>query len=210
MKQYDVVFKKFGQKEGCQHIATRFALKGIEEIIKKQNINTVFEFGIGIGTIPYLLGSLRKKILYYGTEDNEFCLNAIKENLPFNELNIEFNLLNNYYEFKENFKFDLIIIDGKFEDIEFLKRIAHNKTIIFIEGDRASQQEIIQAAFPFALKNRIVCIRKHQKDSPFYKEENNNFEGGYTIFQLNTNFISKINWFKTKLETSIKYRFRDN
>lgn len=210
MKQYDIVFKIFGKKEGCQHIATRFALKGIEEIIKNKNIKTVFEFGIGIGTIPYLIGSLNNKITYYGTEDNEFCLNAIKENLPLKELNIEFNLLNKYDEFKENFQFDLIIIDGKFEDIEFLKRIAHKNTIIFIEGDRAEQQELVKKAFPFSLKNRIVCITKNQKNSPFYNEENNNFEGGYTVFRLNTNFINKMSWYKTKLVTSIKYRFRDN
>ena len=209
MKQYNIVFEKFGQKEGSQHIAARFALKGLEEIIKKKNIKTVFEFGIGIGTIPYLIGSLDNKIRYYGTEDNEFCLNALKENLPLSELNIEFNLLKKYDDFNENITFDLIIIDGKFDDIEFIQKIVHKKTIIFVEGDRASQQEFIQRVFPFALKNRIVCMTKNQKDSPFYKEVNNSFEGGYTIFSLSTDFISKMSWFKTKLETAIKYRLRE-
>lgn len=208
MKYFDTVFKIFCQKEGCQHIATRFALKGIEEIIISKNVKSVFEFGIGIGTIPFLIGKLNRDILYFGTENNEFCLNAIKENLPLNELSIDFNLINSYDEFNKEFKFDLIIIDGKFDDVDFIKRIVHSNTIIFIEGDRVDQQNFIQSVFPYSLKNRIISIEKNKEGSPFYEENKNSYEGGYTIFRLNSNIFNKIAWFRDKLKTFLNYKLR--
>lgn len=208
MKQYNSVFTIFSQKEGCQHIATRFALKGIEEIIISKNVKSVFEFGIGIGTIPYLIGKLNRDVLYFGTENNDFCLNAIQENLPLQELSIDFNLLNSYEQFNQDVKFDLIIIDGKFDNTAFIKKIVHQNTIIFIEGDRIDQQKFIQSVFPNSLKSRRVSLEKNKIGSPFYDENKVSYEGGYTIFRLNSNYLNKFQWFKDKIQTYLNYKLR--
>jgi hypothetical protein len=52
---YKEIYKKFSLLEGSEHIATEFALKGIERIIKDNKVWSVLEIGIGIGTIPYLV-----------------------------------------------------------------------------------------------------------------------------------------------------------
>ena len=205
---YKKVFLEFAQKEGSQHIASENALKGIEKIILNKSIKTVFEFGIGIGTIPALLNSLNKKIIYYGTESNVFCKDALLKNLVNLNNGFEYNQLNSYEEFKESLKFDFIIIDGSFDNLKFLKSIVHDKTIIMIEGDRKSQREFIKEAFPNSMLSFVISNKKNDLNSPFYSEVNNGYVGGYSIFRIDKSLKSKMDWFREKVSTSVKYRLR--
>ena len=200
---YLEVFKIFSRKNGSQHIATEYALRGIEELIQKNKIKVVFEFGIGIGTIPYLCAVLDKNINYYGTESNDFCINELNKNLENVKNNLKFTHLNNFEDFDENIKFDLIIIDGEVNNSEFIKSITHKDSIIFIEGDRKSQCDFIKNIFPDSLQVRKITSKRHKSYSPFGSE---NFGGGYTIFRLNNSLKNKILTLFDKIETSFKYK----
>lgn len=205
---YKNTFRLFSGKEGAQHIASELTLKKIQEITIKKNLSTIFEFGIGIGTIPYLLSRLDKSLVYFGTENNEFCINALKKNLTSISDSFNFNHLSNYKEFQGDMKFDLIIMDGDFENEDFLKRITHKKSIIIIEGDRKKQQSFVKATFPRSLHAQVITLDKNQQYSPFFNKENNHYIGGYTIFYLNPTIFNKIRWLFTKAATSLKYKLR--
>ena len=116
------MYKFFSQKDGSQHIASTYALKGLEKIVKKNNVNFVFEFGIGIGTIPYLLGSIKNELIYFGTENNGYCIEQLKLNLKDLETTFSYNHLHSFEEYTGNRKFDLIIFDGAFNDSAFLRK----------------------------------------------------------------------------------------
>jgi spore coat polysaccharide biosynthesis predicted glycosyltransferase SpsG len=202
------VFQLFSKKEGAQHIASEYALMAIEKIVKQNNIHSVFEFGIGIGTIPYLLSTLNKRITYYGTEENEFCNSVLPENLGQSIESINYNAISSYLNFNDENKFDFIIIDGLFDDANFLKKIAHDNTLIFVEGDRENQREFLRKTFPKCLINRSISLNKNSKHSPYYDVSSNHFVGGYTLFRLNPNFRNKTSWFLEKIATSLKYKLR--
>ena len=205
---YKKVFLLFSKKEGCQHIAQEFALKGIEKIVNNKCVNSIFEFGIGIGTIPYLLNSLNKKLDYFGTEENEFCINAFQENLKDIDSKFNFNHIKSFSNYNEDFKFDFIIIDGSFDNEIFLRKIVKLNTIILVEGDRKLQREFLTRIFPNALVSHNISICKNEKDSPFYSEKNNSFIGGYTLFRLYPSIMNKMEWFSEKVFTFFKYKIR--
>ncbi len=205
---YREVFKLFSKKEGSQHIASAFALKGLESIIKKNEINYVFEFGIGIGTIPYLLGTVKKGLIYFGTENNDYCIEQLKSNLKELESDFSFNHLTSYEEMKTDQKFDLIIFDGAFKDSNFLKKIAHQKSIIFVEGDRSDQIKFITAVFPKALVSQSICNLKNSDFAFAPNKEQKRYVGGYTLIRLDNNFENKLKWFSEKLRTYFLYKIR--
>lgn len=204
MLYYDV-FKKFSALEGSQHIASLNALKGIEKLVKNNNIKSVFEFGIGIGTIPYLIKSIDPNILYVGTENNDFCIDSFNKNLG--ELkNTKFYHLKTETDLNFNKKFDLIIVDGSFSDDGFLKRVTHKNSVIFVEGDRKKQREIIKMHFPHALVSQVISNSKNPEWSPFDK---NTYIGGYTVYRLNNKSLKNIiSFLKEKFATAFRYRIR--
>jgi hypothetical protein len=201
-------FLFFCNKPGNKHIAQEFALQKIEKIASRNNVSSVFEFGIGIGTIPYLLSQLNKKIVYFGTENNDFCINEFSKNVPNGNSLFDFSHLKNFIDYFGDTKFDFIIIDGEFNDDAFLKKIVHSNSIILVEGDRKKQRDFLQELFPKSLINHHISLNKNPKHSPFYNEKNNNFMGGYTIFRLNNSTKNKVVWFIEKAESFLKYRIR--
>ena len=204
---YKSVFKKFSQLEGSKHIASEFALKGIENLIKSGQIKTIFEFGAGIGTIPYLIASLNTKCFYTGTESNEFCIKSLNTNLEGMFESHLFKLIHECSEY-DGGKVDLLIIDGKISNKSFIKEICHDNTLIFIEGDRKEQRELISKIFPNAFINFKLTIRKNKMYSPFYREKANPFESGFTIIRLKNNSLNMIKFYRDKIDSFITYKLR--
>jgi hypothetical protein len=203
MKYYKNVFRHFARLEGSQHIASEYALRGIEKIIRDNQVKSVFEFGIGIGTIPFLVKKINKDILYVGTETNEFCINAFQNNLNALIDNKFIHLLSE--QDTPDIKFDLIIVDGKFSNVSFINKIAHKDSVFFIEGDREEQRKLLLEIFPDALVSRCISIKKNQSWSPFI----GHYQGGYTIYRLNSSsFKNIISFIREKLVSAVKYRIR--
>ena len=207
MNLYKEVYKKFALSEGSKHIATEFAMMGIEKLIYQNKIKSVFEFGIGIGTLPYLVKKINPEITYVGTESNDYCIKLFKENLGELVKDEKFIHLNNGADIPNNMQFDLIIIDGIFEDIDLIKKMAKDTSIIFIEGIRKDQKDNLVLNFPKALVSRCISMKKNYDWSP---HPSHCFMKGYTIIRLDGgSLLNKFYFIKEKIETSLKYRIRN-
>jgi hypothetical protein len=200
-------YKYFSGLDGNQHIASEFALKKVIKIIKGYKIKNVLELGLGIGSIAYCIFDFSKevssKINYIGTESNEFCLEVLPKYLKdhFDKIQI-FDDLNNVTS-KE--KFDLVIIDGKDENLLKIKKIISDRGIIVIEGDRISQLELVRNSFPNSLYVRLISNYKNPEYGPFSASD---WCGGMQLIFVNPNFYQKMNFIYYKIITSIKYRLR--
>ncbi|MBX9808341.1 MAG: hypothetical protein K2X95_11155 [Flavobacteriaceae bacterium] len=200
-------YKYFSKLEGNQHIASEFALKKLIDIIKKYKIKSVLELGLGIGSISFCIlefsKEFNKQIEYVGTESNEFCLEVLPKYLKehFDSIQI-FNVLN---EVPNNKKFDLVIIDGKDENLIEVKKIISDRGIIVIEGDRKPQLELVKSIFLDHLYVRLISNQKNPKYGPF---SSFTLVGGIQLIFINPNFYQKINFIYYKIGTAIRYRLR--
>jgi hypothetical protein len=201
---YKNIYKKFASLEGSDHIASEFALKGIEKLILKNNVKTVFELGIGIGTIPYLIKKIDRNIFYVGTEGNPYCIEQLNKNLS-EVMDNQLLHFSSTSEIDKNLKFDLIIIDGKFDNTDFIKSITHTNSIILIEGDRKEQRDVIQDIFPNYLVSRCITNKRNYTWGPFVS----GYMGGYTLYRLNyKSFKNRVAHLRERISTSLLYRLR--
>ena len=205
------VFKTFAGKEGCQHIASNNALNGIMNLISKYGCSTVFEVGIGIGTIPYALNEYvaanpGKKLKYTGIEENAFCLGQLKQNLTGLDKNFDYSQFAAIDMVPQAF-YDLLIVDGANDSVEKIKRLCNpsGRTILFVEGDRKGQVDILKKMFDNYIMFREVSNEKNQDYSPFPKNE---YIHGYTVIIINPTGSDKSYRFARKIATSVKYKMR--
>ncbi len=195
-------YKKFCSAEGNHHIASEYAILKLQELTDSFKVKSVLEVGLGIGAITGCLLSANKHLRYSGTEENAFCLDALKYNLA------------ESYDRLEVFtgiskvpvgKFDLLIIDGKDPDLENIQQLVANSGIIAIEGDRIPQQELLRKYFPGHIYVHSISIRKNEKYSPFSPEH---WQGGLKIIFVSPNLKQLLWWGKEKIKTKLKYYFR--
>lgn len=202
-------YKYFSKLEGNQHIASEFALKTIIDVIENYKINNVLELGLGIGSISFCVLEFakenNKQINYIGTESNEFCLGVLPKYLKnhFDKIQI-FDNLNNVIISE---KFDLIIIDGKEENLLKVKKMISKRGIIIIEGDRMPQLGLIQSAFSNHKYVRIISNSLNLSYGPSSLFSSHYIGGAQLIF-TNPNFSQKINYIYYKIITAIRYRLR--
>jgi hypothetical protein len=200
-------YKYFSGLDGNEHIASEFALKKVIRIIERYKIKNVLELGLGIGSISYCILDFSKvvnsKVNYIGTESNEFCLKVLPKYLKdhFDKIQI-FDDLNNVIS-KE--KFDLVIIDGKDENLFKIKNLISNSGIIIIEGDRMPQLELVRNSFPNSLVTRLISKYKNPEYGPFSSSD---WCGGIQLVFVNPTLNQKMLFIYYKITTSIKYRLR--
>lgn len=193
-------YKRFCKIEGNEYIASEFALETILNIIKKFKVTTILELGLGIGSISDTVlkqaKKENKKISYVGTEKNEFCLNALKSNV------IDYNQIELYSELNQikNKKFNLIIIDGYDDTLKETVSFCEKNAIIFIEGDRKGQTEIILQIFPESKYVNIITLSKNKPYAHGYSPLTHYIGGGQLIF-INPTFKMKLFWFQQKVST---------
>ena len=153
------IFKKFSNVEGNQHIANEYALKCILQLIKDFKVRSVLEVGIGIGCIADVILEYSTKINYTATEANEFCLNAIQENVSQIQ---RVTLYEDLSKVPEGQTFDFIIIDGSDSNLSRVKNMCKSTSIIFIEGDRALQISDLKKIFPPTIK--ALALKENEKE----------------------------------------------
>lgn len=196
-------YLEFSAYYGSQHIATEHALLRILELIKKNKVENILELGLGIGTIYSTVKEFKPKVIYNGTEDNDFCLNSLKENLK--EEYQSLHLYPNLKSIKASKKFDLVIIDGKDSTLNKLPEIVKKNSIVIIEGDRSEQEKTLKKLFPKSKYVHIISLNKNDPNGIF---ESNFYQGGVKVFFTKPNISQYIYWMKNKIATSIKYRIR--
>ena len=200
-------YKKIRNMDGSDFIASEFALKTLLRIVKFFKVKSILEVGLGIGsvsdTILKYVNSRKLSIVYNGTENNDFCLKVLPENVTFfSQINV-FDNLNSL----PNNKYDLIIIDGSDESLLSLKEICNENTIVFIEGGRQEQTKMVLSIFPNALYVNVITLKKN----PFYAHENRsikNYIGGGQLLFINPTFKMKIFWLNEKVLTFVKIQVR--
>jgi len=203
-KKQDIknAYEKFCLAEGSQHIASEFAIEKINELVKIFRVERILEVGLGIGSISGIILAVNKdkKLIYMGTEANNFCLKALRDNLgeDYNRLTIisdltQISVLN---------KFDLIIIDGKDQNLNIAKDLISYHGIIAIEGDRISQLDSLQKFFPNHRYVHLISLNKNESFSPF---PITNWQGGLKVIFINPTGFQKLWWVKEKISTKLKY-----
>ena len=199
-------YHKFCRLEGNDYIASEFALLTILKIIRKFKIKSVLEIGLGIGSISDTVLKMTKNsninLRYVGTEANQFCKKALKANVEFYS---EIEAFENISEIKKSNKFDLIIVDGQDETLDYITSLCSRRAIIFIEGDRTPQAKKILSFFPGAKQVQIITLRKNRIYSPGNPDF---YVGGGRLIFVNPNFKMKLYWLEEKVATYIKRNSR--
>lgn len=197
-------YRKFDHAEGNQHIASEFAVEKLAELIGWFKTKKILEVGLGIGSISGTLLELKKEEVqnYSGTEDNSFCLEALKRNLGTNFEKLD--IYGGIKEIPEDANFDLIIIDGKDQNLSQIQNLLSSKGIIAIEGDRTPQQNFLEDLFPNNKMVHSISLRKNSDGGPFPKGE---WQGGIKFIFVNPSLKQKIWWLKEKIFTKLKYQY---
>ncbi len=195
-------YLEFSAYDGSQHIASEHAIYRVLENIKNNKCKDILEIGLGIGTMYSAAYNLYPSINYFGTENNEFCLNSLRYNLSSSYEKL--NLLSNITEV-ENEKFDLIIIDGTDNSIEQLPVLTKKNSVLIIEGDRKQQELKIKNIFPSSKYVHIISLQKNDINGVFDK---NSYQGGVKVFFINPTLNQYSYYIKHKWLTFIKYKIR--
>jgi len=200
-------YKNFCSYEGSDYIASEFALETLLKLVTFFKIKKILEVGLGIGSVADTILKLNQKedlgIDYVGTEMNEFCLNALKKNV------IHFEKIQLFSEIKQvpSKNFQLIIIDGSDESLNFVKEKIDKKSIFFVEGDRKEQTQKILNLFPNHLYVNVITLKKNPSYAHEGRDLNSYIGGGQLIF-INPTLAMKIYWFKEKIGTFFKRKIR--
>jgi hypothetical protein len=195
------IYKKFCDAEGNQHIASEYAIRKLQKIIKRNEVGNVLELGLGIGSIAGSLLKLNVGLNYYGTEANAFCRKALIKNLG-NEYS-RLNLFSQLSDIPRNIKFDLVIIDGKDDGMNLIPEFVSDNAIIAVEGDRIWQQNKILELFPKNKYAHCISIRKNEIFSPFPTEA---WQGGLKIIWIKPSINNNLWWLLESIKTKIKYQ----
>lgn len=194
-------YKSFCFAEGNHHIASEYAILKLQKLITQFEVKNVLEVGLGIGAIAGSLLTANPQLNYTGTEQNEFCLGALRKNLGENYIKLK--VYSKLDELPQE-KFDLIIIDGKDPNAKKIKQLVSSLCIITVEGDRKSQLNFFKKIF---LKNRMVhciSIRKNKEYSPYSSLE---WQGGLKVLFCEPDLRQLLWWGKEKIKTKLKYQF---
>lgn len=197
-------YRKFEHAEGNQHIASEFAVHKLAELITWFKTKRILEIGLGIGSISGSLLDFKKDKIqcYLGTEDNLFCLEALKKNLGVNHSKLNIN--SEIKEVPTDKEFDLVIIDGKDHNLREIEKLVSPRGIIAIEGDRLPQQIILEEMFPKHKMVHSISLSKNASSSPFPSDE---WQGGLKIIFVKPCLKQQFWWLKEKIFTKIKYQY---
>lgn len=202
-------YLKFCTYEGSQHIASEYAIIKILQLVKQFKINSVLEVGLGIGSISGTVLSAfnRNELVYVGTENNSFCLDSLKKNLSPNNYN-RLEIVSSIDEaILLGKKYDLVIIDGSYNNLIGIKNQLKRNAILVIEGDRKLQEVNIKSIFP---SSRFVSMLSYKKNSLMSNRNPLHWQGGVKMFFIEPSIKQELFWIKEKIKTKFGYFYRKN
>ena len=202
-------YKFFSEKEGNEHIASEGALRYILKYLKRRRAKTILEVGTGIGTVCHAVrsgiraGYLDSNLVYYGTENNEFCKKKIKENLNDRENVIMFDSLD---KAPASLRFDFVVVDGQDSAFRALPERLNRRGIIFVEGGRGSQVKQLKHFLDTATKRNFVIFSEIAFIRRPYGPFVDRLYGGGTVIIIDPTIAYYLYFFTRKLATKWKYR----
>ena len=201
------VYRKFSTIEGNKHIASLYALTKIVDIVDENRPSTILEIGLGIGSVSdAILGFVNRhnlKVGYAGTEANEFCLSQLPLNLGAHFEKI--SIFSDVDQIPKQNRYDLIIVDGSDASLEKLTDLVSDHAVIFIEGDRAPQEERIRKLFPKHIYCQSISSFRNPDYGPFSEKH---WSSGGKLIYVNPTIGQRISHFREKLRTAFLYRKR--
>jgi hypothetical protein len=200
-----IQYQKFSEADGSQYIASEYALYRILKLVQKYKPHYILEAGVGIGTISDSILKSNFSFLHkiYGTENNEFCLSQLPENLRADYNNL--NLFSDIKALPSNLKFDFIIIDGKEDALASLKDMMSERCIIVVEGDRKDQTEVFNRMFS---NSKFVHSITSKKNNSYSNRSKNHFQGGLKIIFVKPDRNQFLEWIKLKISSKFHFQFR--
>lgn len=199
-------YKKFAFVDGNQYIASEYALIKILQLVKDFKVKSILEVGLGIGSISDTIFEYANQngfsIRYTGTEANDYCLDALPENVT------DYDRIELHREMagiKPGSTFDLIIVDGSDASFQKIAGFCKADTIIFIEGHRGAQMAEFMKIFPNAKRAETVSPDKNPSYGPFPADK---WGGGGQLIFTNPGLYQKWYWFKEKFGSFLKNRMR--
>lgn len=203
MERSEEIWQHFKSLLGSEGIASKHAIKGLIETIKRKRPEKILELGAGIGTLTYtILASLHKffgeeyNYTFYTVENNEFCIGQLKKNLK--DFEGKYIPIDNTLKLaSKNIKFDLIVIDGGGVDPGdtgpmTIENMVGRQGVIFIEGYRKYQRDMIKKWY----QNRnFVCVNIRTADE-FIKWKDIKIRGkNYWLYQFEPTILQKLKFF---------------
>jgi len=200
-------YKRFCSLDGSQYIASEFALKTILNLIKRFKLSKILELGLGIGSISDTVLKYNKQntlnIEYFGTESDTFCLSVLPNYVEhFNDIKLSKNL--NQIQQK---KFDFVIIDGLDDSLSAIKDYVEKRTILYVEGDRKVQTQLLLDLFPKHKYVNVITLKKNPKYAHESRSEESYIGGGQLIF-INPNMLMNLYFFREQLKTFLIRKIR--
>lgn len=202
-EQQSSLYHSFCDAEGNQHIASEYAIGKINGLVEKFGVKRILEVGLGIGSISGIVLAVNRNkpaLAYNGTEANDFCLDALPENLK--EDYSRLKIYSDLSDIPSDKKFDLIIIDGKDLNLQAIKGLISVNGILAIEGDRIPQQDSLQELFPDHKYVHCISSEKNNNYSPF---QATHWQGGLKVIFINPTGSQVLWWLREKISTKLKY-----
>jgi hypothetical protein len=136
------VYRLFSHKPGSAHIASELTLAHLAVLVRTRPINSVIEFGAGIGTVTYLLLSrLPEDRTVVSIEHNTYCLEHLMHNIP-PEMRQGWSI-RHPRDINGSERFDLLIADGKHAK-DRTSDCLQIGGVCFVDGDRAKTRATIE------------------------------------------------------------------
>ncbi len=182
MSYADDNFDYFVNRVGASEIATREALRIVENWILKLEPRLIIEIGSGIGTITRLVAKVATedaKIIAF--EKNSWCRDRFTENLSFTNI----LLISNFQDLVNlgQINVDLLIVDD-FLDLEKTDELVKTfrPKVIFIEGHRRMQQlyfakSLFRSKIEFKYRNNGATKDSYKGGVSFVTSRFSEFDG---------------------------------
>lgn len=200
-------YKRFCGFEGSEYIASPFAIAKVLSLIQTFQTTEILEVGMGIGSFAdTILKAAQIKnwnVKYIGTENNDFCLTALKKNVKYYD---SVRLFSDLGEIEKR-KFNLILIDGLDTNLLKLQEITQPNAIIFIEGGRLIQLKSVLELFPSAIHVNCITLEK----TPLHAHgdtSNRRYLGGGQLIFIKPTFKMKLFWCIEKVKTFLIRKLR--
>jgi protein-L-isoaspartate O-methyltransferase len=127
----DWIFKTFKALPDSEHIATKYAIKGLLKWLRRREPSRVLEIGPGIGTLTFAILSACENVSLTTVEMRPPIGEICKKNL--HEQEGTYRLIHTGDEIGPALPWDFVVIDGGVQDERYVNNIAKGGTI-FVEG----------------------------------------------------------------------------
>lgn len=181
----DALQAEFRSKPGAAHIASANAVNGLMWTVERWHPRRALEIGTGIGTLTRTLTGTDSDLQVVATEDDPFCLEQLRVNLAGHLDQID---VVPCYEAVPSTTFDLIVVDGG-QPEQFVRRLAPGG-VIFVEGDRAAQRDVILTSDRQVVAVHLASIRRDFPGGPNWPGQV--WEGGCWIFKFEPSLMDRV------------------